>query len=151
MHGVGGNPCKSEKLRPINSSCLEEAFARTCRPHKILLRRSGAWLDVPTAENFWAAQAKKMSLYHEAAEILTSSSQEGGSLKSRVFGRKNIKSTPNQLYALVLESCKWSAILKEVIHGAELLKFERKVSCFLLDIDCHSLMSINILTIFFFF
>lgn len=68
-----------------------------------------------------------MSLYHEAAEILTSSSNEGGSLKSRVFKRKNIKSPPNQLYAVVFETCKWSAVLKEVIEGAELLKHERKV------------------------
>ncbi|OAQ70363.1 NOL1/NOP2/Sun domain family [Pochonia chlamydosporia 170] len=58
-----------------------------------------------------------MSLYHEAADILSTSSQEGGSLKSRVFRRKNIKSTPTQLYALVFESCKWSPILKEVIEG----------------------------------
>ena len=68
-----------------------------------------------------------MSLYHEAAELLTASSHEGGSLKSRVFGRKNIKSPPNQLYALVFESCKWSGVLKEVIEGSELLKHERKV------------------------
>jgi putative methyltransferase len=72
-----------------------------------------------------------MSLYHEAAEILSTSSQEGGSLKSRIFGRKNIKSTPNQLYALAFESCKWSAVLKEVIEGAEVLKFERKVSLYM--------------------
>lgn len=71
-----------------------------------------------------------MSLYHEAADILSTSSQEGGSLKSRVFKRKNIKSTPNQLYALVFETCKWSAILKEVIEGADILKFERKVGGF---------------------
>lgn len=69
-----------------------------------------------------------MSLYHEAAEILTGSSSEGGSLKSRVFKKKGLKSPPNQVYALVLESCKWSPILKEVIEKSELLKFERKVS-----------------------
>ena len=69
-----------------------------------------------------------MSLYHEAAEILTTSSADGGSLKSRVFGKKSIKSPPNQLYALVLETSKWSPVIKEVIEGAELLKHERKVS-----------------------
>lgn len=68
-----------------------------------------------------------MSLYHEAAEILTASSSEGGSLKSRVFGKKGIKSPPSQLYALVLESSKWSPVLKEVIEATELLKHERKV------------------------
>lgn len=69
-----------------------------------------------------------MSLYHEAAEILSTSSTDGGSLKSRVFGgKKTIKSPPSQIYALVLESSKWSPVLKEVIERAELLKLERKV------------------------
>ncbi|KAG5932190.1 hypothetical protein E4U60_005409, partial [Claviceps pazoutovae] len=75
-----------------------------------------------------------MSLYHEAADILSTStnaphpspSSEGGSLKARVFGRKNLKSPPSQLYALVLETCKWSGVLKEVIEEAELLRHERK-------------------------
>lgn len=68
-----------------------------------------------------------MSLYHEAAEVLSGSSSQGGSLKSRVFKKKNLKSSPNQVYALVLESCKWSPVLKEVIEKSELLKHERKV------------------------
>lgn len=68
-----------------------------------------------------------MSLYHEAAEFLTSSPSEGGSLKARVFKKKGLKSPPNQLYALVLETAKWSGILKEVIEKAEVLKHERKV------------------------
>lgn len=68
-----------------------------------------------------------MSLYHEAAEILSSSADASGSLKSRVFGRKKGKSPPAQLYALVLESAKWSLVLKEVIENAEILKLERKV------------------------
>lgn len=69
-----------------------------------------------------------MSLYHEAAEILSNPTSDGGSLKSRVFRKKNVKSPPNQLYALVLETCKWSQVLKEVIDRAQLLKHERKVS-----------------------
>lgn len=68
-----------------------------------------------------------MSLYHEAAGFLQTSS-EGGSLKARVFRRRDLKSPPSQLYALILESCKWSGILKEVIERAEILKHERKVS-----------------------
>lgn len=68
-----------------------------------------------------------MSLYHEAAAILTN--PEGGSLKSRVFGAKNLKSPPAQVYALALETCKWSAILKEVVDSSQLLNHERKV-CF---------------------
>jgi putative methyltransferase len=68
-----------------------------------------------------------MSLYHEAAELLTAPTTEGGSLKSRVFRNKKLKSQPNQLYALVLETRKWSPVLKEIIENAELLKYERKV------------------------
>ena len=68
-----------------------------------------------------------MSLYHEAAEILTAPASDGGSLKSRVFRSKSLKSPPNQIYALVLESSKWSPVLKEVVERSELLKHERKV------------------------
>ncbi|KAI1072247.1 hypothetical protein LB507_003194 [Fusarium sp. FIESC RH6] len=81
-----------------------------------------------------------MSLYHEAAEILTGSSSEGGSLKSRVFKKKGLKSPPNQVYALVLESCKWSPILKEVIEKSELLKFERKLTPTLALLLVHDLL-----------
>ncbi|KAH7170468.1 S-adenosyl-L-methionine-dependent methyltransferase [Dactylonectria macrodidyma] len=69
-----------------------------------------------------------MSLYHEAAEFLVGSSSGGGSLKSRVFKKKNLKSPPNQLYALVFESCKWSPVIKEVIEKSDLLKLERKLT-----------------------
>lgn len=69
-----------------------------------------------------------MSLYHEGAEVLLASFTEGGSLKSRVFGRRNIKSKPGQLYALVLETSKWSAILKEVIEESGILPLEKKVT-----------------------
>lgn len=68
-----------------------------------------------------------MSLYHEASEILSNPGAAGGSLKSRVFGKKNLKSPANQLYALVLETCKWSPVLKEVIDRSDLLRLERKV------------------------
>ncbi|KAF7558866.1 hypothetical protein G7046_g5294 [Stylonectria norvegica] len=69
-----------------------------------------------------------MSLYHEAAEVLTASSSEGGSLKSRVFKKKGLKSPPNQVYALALETAKWSPVLKEVIEKAGVLKTERKLT-----------------------
>jgi 25S rRNA (cytosine2278-C5)-methyltransferase len=69
-----------------------------------------------------------MSLYHEAAEFLVSSpSEAGGSLKARVFRNKALKSPPNQIYALVLETAKWSGVLKEVIDKADILRLERKV------------------------
>jgi putative methyltransferase len=69
-----------------------------------------------------------MSLYHEAAAILSSTGTEGGSLKSRIYGNKDLKSPPAQLYALVFETCKWSPVLKEVIDASDILKHERKVS-----------------------
>jgi putative methyltransferase len=69
-----------------------------------------------------------MSLYHEAATFLSTSSADGGSLKSRIFRKKDLKSNPNQLYALVLETCKWSPVLKEIIERSELLNLERKVT-----------------------
>jgi putative methyltransferase len=68
-----------------------------------------------------------MSLYYEAADVLTAPANAGGSLKSRIFGNKNVKSQPAQIYALVIETCKWSSILKEVIERAALLSSERKV------------------------
>lgn len=68
-----------------------------------------------------------MSLYHEAASVLSAPKNEGGSIKSRVFGRKDLKSPAAQVYALALETCKWSAVLKEVVENAQLLLLERKV------------------------
>ncbi|KAK1984805.1 NOL1/NOP2/sun family protein [Colletotrichum cereale] len=69
-----------------------------------------------------------MSLYHETAEILSASPDHGGSLKSRVFGKKGLKSPPAQVYALALETCKWSAVLKEVVEAADILRHERKLT-----------------------
>lgn len=68
-----------------------------------------------------------MSLYYEAADVLTAPTNAGGSLKSRIFGKKDLKSQPAQIYALVIETCKWSSVLKEIIENASLLALERKV------------------------
>jgi putative methyltransferase len=68
-----------------------------------------------------------MSLYHEAAELLTAPASAGGSLKSRIFSSKTLKSPPAQIYALVIETCKWSSVLKEVIEKTGFLTLERKV------------------------
>ncbi|KPM43516.1 hypothetical protein AK830_g3059 [Neonectria ditissima] len=84
-----------------------------------------------------------MSLYHEAAEFLVGSASEGGSLKSRVFKKKNLKSPPNQVYALVLESCKWSPVIKEVIEKSELLKHERKLTPELSLLLVHDLLLVK--------
>ncbi|KAI1274768.1 S-adenosyl-L-methionine-dependent methyltransferase [Xylaria sp. FL0933] len=72
-----------------------------------------------------------MSLYHETADILSAPSSTGGNLKTRLFGNKNkrnLKSPPQQIYALASETCKWSAVLKEVIDSSELLRHERKLT-----------------------
>ncbi|TDZ65011.1 25S rRNA (cytosine-C(5))-methyltransferase rcm1 [Colletotrichum trifolii] len=69
-----------------------------------------------------------MSLYHETAEILSASPDHGGSLKSRVFRKKGLKSPPAQVYALAFETCKWTGVLKEVIEATDLLRHERKLT-----------------------
>ena len=68
-----------------------------------------------------------MSLYHETADLLTAPSNAGGSLKSRIFSKKELKNPPAQLYALAIEACKWSPVLKEVVEKADILRLERKV------------------------
>ena len=69
-----------------------------------------------------------MSLYYEAANILSHPDEYATSLKSRVYSTKGLKSPPSQLYALVTEASKWSSILKEVVEKSQLLIHERKVS-----------------------
>lgn len=69
-----------------------------------------------------------MSLYYEAAEILKAPTNAGGSLKSRIFSKKDLKSPPAQIYALAIETCKWSPVLKEIIESADILRLERKAS-----------------------
>lgn len=71
-----------------------------------------------------------MSLYHETADILSLPAATGGNLKSRVFGKKDHKTSPQQIYALAAETCKWSLVLKEVIESADILRLERKVTKF---------------------
>jgi putative methyltransferase len=68
-----------------------------------------------------------MSLYYEAISLLTNEEKRGGSLKSRVYGSKDVKNPPAKLYALLVESLKWSLFLKQVIERSEILKLEKKV------------------------
>ncbi|KAJ4409475.1 hypothetical protein N0V85_004080 [Neurospora sp. IMI 360204] len=84
-----------------------------------------------------------MSLYHETAAILTAAgptATHGGSLKSRIFKDKSLKSPPAQVYALALETSKWSAILKEVVEASDLLKHERKLTPALSLLLTHDLL-----------
>lgn len=69
-----------------------------------------------------------MSLYHEAAQTLSKAGQNGGSIKSIVFGRKDWKSNPKTLFALATEAAKWSDVLTEVIEASGILALERQVS-----------------------
>lgn len=68
-----------------------------------------------------------MSLYYEAASIIANADAKGGSLKNRVFGKKDLKSPPGAIYALVAEATKWSTVLKDVIERSDILRLEKKV------------------------
>ena len=69
-----------------------------------------------------------MSLYYDAAKFLVSSKDQSGSLKSRVFGTKDLRSSPKQVYAVVAEASKWSPILAEVVEKSQLMQYEKKAS-----------------------
>ncbi|OWP00782.1 hypothetical protein B2J93_8473 [Marssonina coronariae] len=81
-----------------------------------------------------------MSLYYEAADILTAPASAGGSLKSRIFSKKDLKSQPAQIYALAIETCKWSSVLKEVVENADILRLERKLTPILSILLVHDLL-----------
>jgi hypothetical protein len=67
-----------------------------------------------------------MSLYFDAVNILTEPSS-GGSFKSRIYSARNLRATPPQIYALIIEASKWDRVLAEVIERADILSLERKV------------------------
>lgn len=71
-----------------------------------------------------------MSLYYDAASILTAPSSIGGSFKSRIYTSRNLKASPAQVFALITEASKWDILLKEVIEKADFLHLEPKVSYF---------------------
>ena len=68
-----------------------------------------------------------MSLYYEASDVLANAEAKGGSLKNRIFGKKDLKSSPGAIFALVAETTKWSSVLKEVVEKSDILKLEKKV------------------------
>lgn len=81
----------------------------------------------PTTKKFPSHIQHSMSLYYETATILENPDKIGGSFKARIFKKKDLKSKPGQIYALVAEASKWSRILKDVIEKCQVLKEERKV------------------------
>ena len=68
-----------------------------------------------------------MSLYYEAAAILTTTHKGGGSIKSLVYGTKTHKSDPKTLFALSTQAAKWSEVLSDVIEKSGILKSEKQV------------------------
>ncbi|KFX91845.1 hypothetical protein O988_07556 [Pseudogymnoascus sp. VKM F-3808] len=94
----------------------------------------------PLAGFTWVKDSTAMSLYYEAADVLKAPTTAGGSLKSRIFSKKDFKAAPAQIYALVIETCKWSAVLKEVIEKTGLLGLERKLTPLLSLLLVHDLL-----------
>ncbi|KAL9054535.1 MAG: hypothetical protein Q9162_004091 [Coniocarpon cinnabarinum] len=85
-----------------------------------------------------------MTLYYEAARFLETSNDNvaiaQGSLKSRVFGTKDLKSKPTQVYALVIEATKWSQALAPIIEATGLLEEEKKLTPCLALLTVHDLL-----------
>ncbi|KAL8849541.1 MAG: hypothetical protein Q9221_005475 [Calogaya cf. arnoldii] len=81
-----------------------------------------------------------MSLYYDAARFLAPSESQSGSLKSRVFGTKDLRALPKQVYAVVAEASKWSPILAEVVEKSQLLQYERKLTPSLALLLVHDLL-----------
>jgi hypothetical protein len=79
-------------------------------------------------------RAATMSLYYEAAAILANTEKTGGSLKSRLFTKKDLKSSPGQIFALIAETSKWSLVLKDIVEKCGLLAEERKVRIISIDV-----------------
>ncbi|KAJ5666591.1 hypothetical protein N7462_011000 [Penicillium macrosclerotiorum] len=68
-----------------------------------------------------------MSLYFDAVAILTAPAS-GGSFKSRIYNARNLRASPAQIYALIIEASKWDTVLAEVIENADILSLERKLT-----------------------
>ncbi|KAJ8107442.1 hypothetical protein OPT61_g8863 [Boeremia exigua] len=81
-----------------------------------------------------------MSLYYETATILENPDKIGGSFKARIFKKKDLKSKPGQIYALVAEASKWSRVLKDVIEKCAVLREERKLTPVLALLLTHDLL-----------
>ncbi|KAF1998418.1 S-adenosyl-L-methionine-dependent methyltransferase [Amniculicola lignicola CBS 123094] len=84
-----------------------------------------------------------MSLYYEAAAVLANADKVGGSLKSRLYKQKDLKSSPAQIFALVAESSKWSIVLRDVVEKSGLLTEEKKLTPVLALLLAHDLLLKN--------
>ncbi|KAK4574992.1 hypothetical protein LTR86_000842 [Recurvomyces mirabilis] len=80
-----------------------------------------------------------MSLYHEAAKILTDSRTKKTSVKSLVYTNQFWKSDQKTLFALSTEAAKWSEVLSEVVERSGILKVERALTPVLALVLVHDL------------
>lgn len=107
---------------------VAEVCGERARAYFVLRSPNGELGPPKCAKNYsMFSDADPMSLYYEAAAILANEDKIGGSLKSRIFKKKDLKSSPGQLFAIIAESSKWSPVLKDVIERTGLLVEERKV------------------------
>ncbi|CUS07160.1 unnamed protein product [Tuber aestivum] len=67
-----------------------------------------------------------MSLYLESSKIIARVNY--GGLRAAVYSDRSIKSKPEQLYALCVETLKHQEILNEVIEKSQILKVEKKLT-----------------------
>ncbi|RPB13786.1 S-adenosyl-L-methionine-dependent methyltransferase [Morchella conica CCBAS932] len=67
-----------------------------------------------------------MSLYIEAARIIQR--PRYGGLRGAVFSDASVKSRPEQLYALIIETLKHQEIINEVLDKSGLLEIEKKLT-----------------------
>ncbi|CAZ85452.1 unnamed protein product [Tuber melanosporum] len=67
-----------------------------------------------------------MSLYLESSRIIARANF--GGLRAAVYSDRSIKSKPEQLYALCVETLKHQEILNEVIEKSQILKVEKKLT-----------------------
>ena len=82
-----------------------------------------------------------MSLYYEAASLISESPKATDSLRLRVFSRTaSFKSQPSQLYALLVETHQWNFALSEIIEKSEILRHERKLTPPLALVLVHDLL-----------
>ena len=104
-----------------------EGVRHTTTPTSTAARKGDLLKTTPISTSSFFAQNFNMSLYHEAAQILTTATEHGGSLKSIIFGKKDWKTDRKTLFALSTEAAKWSEVLSEVIEKGDVLKGEKQV------------------------
>ncbi|QIW96170.1 hypothetical protein AMS68_001688 [Peltaster fructicola] len=81
-----------------------------------------------------------MSLYHEAASVLTKSQAEAVSIQTTVFAKKDWKSPSKVLVALASEAAKWSSILSIVVEQSGVLRIEKQLTPVLAILLVHDLL-----------